>query len=185
MKRTCDLIFALILAIIFFIPLIFIYIVIVINSVESPIYWSNRIGKDNKVFRMAKFRSMKINAPEIATHELKNPNIWLTSLGSFLRSTSIDELPQIFNILKGEMSFVGPRPALFNQYDLIEMRTKKNIHRLVPGITGWAQINGRDELSIIDKVFYDQYYLKNKSFFLDLKILWLTIIKVLTSDGVK
>lgn len=185
MKRAFDLIFALILTIILFIPLIFIYIAIVIYSVESPIYWSNRIGKNNKIFRMPKFRSMKINAPEIATHKLKNPNEWHTSLGSFLRSSSIDELPQIFCIIRGEMSFVGPRPALYNQYDLIKMRTERNIHRLLPGITGWAQINGRDEISIIDKVKYDKYYLDNKSFFLDLKILWLTIIKVLTSDGVK
>ena len=168
-----------------FIPWIFIYILLVLNSVESPIYWSDRIGKNNKIFKMPKFRTMKMNTPELATHKLKNPNQWLTYFGSFLRRSSLDELPQIISIIKGDMSFVGPRPALYNQYDLIEMRTKRNVHRLIPGITGWAQIHGRDEISIIEKVEFDKYYLDNRSFFLDLKIIWLTIIKVLTSDGVK
>ena len=185
MKRILDLVLAILFIIFFIIPFIIIYLAIKFNSCGDPIYWSNRIGRYNKLFRMPKFRSMKIDTPEIATHELTDPEQWLTPLGAFLRKYSLDELPQIISIISGEMSFVGPRPALFNQYDLIKMRTDKGIQRLVPGITGWAQINGRDELSLSEKVNFEEEYLKNKSIFFDIKIIILTIKKVLTSDGVK
>jgi O-antigen biosynthesis protein WbqP len=142
---------------------------------KGPIlYWSDRVGMDNRIFKMPKFRTMRIDTPPVATHLLTNPDAYLTPIGSFLRKFSLDELPQLWSILKGHMSFIGPRPALFNQDDLIELRTNKGIHKLVPGITGWAQINGRDDIPIPLKVKYDEYYMKNKSFFLDLKILWLT-----------
>ncbi len=148
-------------------------------------YVSDRIGVGNKIFRMYKFRTMKVGTPPVATHLLKNPDIFLTPLGRFLRKTSLDELPQLFNVLKGDMNFVGPRPALYNQEDLIELRTNKGIHSLRPGITGWAQINGRDELPIPVKVGYDEYYLKYRSFFLDLKIILKTFLKILKSEGIR
>ena len=148
-------------------------------------YWSDRVGKNNTIFRMPKFRSMLIDTPAVATHLLNNPDQHLTPIGTFLRKTSLDELPQIFSILKGDMSFVGPRPALFNQHDLVELRTKKGVHLLTPGLTGWAQINGRDELPIPVKVEFDEYYLMHRSFLLDIKILFMTFFKVLRSEGVK
>ena len=184
MKRILDLVLAIALIIFLVIPFVIIYLFIKFNYCGDPIYWSDRIGRYNKLFRMPKFRSMKIDTPEMATHELTNPEQWLTPLGAFLRKYSLDELPQLMSIISGEMSFVGPRPALFNQYDLIKMRTDKGIHRLVPGITGWAQINGRDTLSLSEKVNFDEEYLKKKSIFFDIKIIWLTIKKVLTSEGV-
>jgi len=149
------------------------------------LYWSDRVGKNNTIFRMPKFRSMLIDTPAVATHLLNNPDQHLTPIGTFLRKTSLDELPQIFSILKGDMSFVGPRPALFNQHDLVELRTKKGVHLLTPGLTGWAQINGRDELPIPVKVEFDEYYLMHRSFLLDIKILFMTFFKVLRSEGVK
>ena len=148
-------------------------------------YWSDRVGKNNTIFRMPKFRSMLIDTPAVATHLLNNPDQHLTPIGTFLRKTSLDELPQIFSILKGDMSFVGPRPALFNPHDLVELRTKKGVHLLTPGLTGWAQINGRDELPIPVKVEFDEYYLMHRSFLLDIKILFMTFFKVLRSEGVK
>lgn len=148
------------------------------------LYWSKRIGQFNEPFLMPKFRSMKLNTPQVATHLLTDAQSRVTVVGKWIRKTSLDEIPQLWSVLKGEMSFVGPRPALFNQDDLIALRTEKNIHQLKPGITGWAQVNGRDELSIADKVSLDEFYLKNKSLKLDLKILWLTFFKVLSSDGV-
>ncbi len=164
--------------------MVFIALLIKLTSKGPIIYWSDRIGINNTIFKMAKFRTMKFNAPAVATHLLKDPDMFLTRIGRFLRKVSFDELPQLFNILKGDMGFVGPRPALFNQYDLIELRSKKNIHKIIPGVTGWAQINGRDDLPIPVKVDFDEYYLKNRSFFLDLKILFLTVLKVLKKEGV-
>jgi len=185
MKRLFDLFLATLCMVIFLIPLILIYISIKINTKDNAFYWSDRVGKDNKIFKMPKFRTMVIDTPELATDKLKDPNQWLTPIGNFLRKSSLDELPQIFCVFAGKMSFVGPRPALFNQYELIEMRTKKGIHRLLPGITGLAQINGRDELNLIDKVEYDNFYLLKKSVLLDIKILFKTISKVISADGVR
>jgi O-antigen biosynthesis protein WbqP len=163
-------------------------IVAILVKITSPgpiIHWSKRIGKNNHIFLMPKFRTMLTKTPQVATHLLERPDAFLTPVGSYLRKTSLDELPQLWSVLTGKMSFVGPRPALFNQDDLVELRTLKNVHSLKPGITGWAQINGRDELPIPVKVTFDEYYLKNRSFALDLKIMFLTFFKVLRSDGVK
>jgi O-antigen biosynthesis protein WbqP len=166
-------------------PLIFLtFLTVKLTSQGAVIHWSSRIGRHNKIFRMPKFRSMRIDTPAVATHLLENPDQYLTPIGSFLRKSSLDELPQLWSILKGDMSFVGPRPALFNQHDLIELRTKHGVDILVPGLTGWAQINGRDELPIPEKVKLDAEYLHRKSFMFDLKILWLTFIKVIRRDGV-
>ena len=184
MKRVFDFTTALILTTIMALPLVIIAVAVKLSSPGPIIYWSDRIGKDNRVFRMPKFRTMRIGAPDVATHLLKDVDIYLTSIGSFLRKTSLDELPQLWSVLKGDMSFVGPRPALFNQNDLIKLRTEKKISKLPPGITGWAQINGRDDISIPGKVLYDEYYLKNRSFSFDLKILWNTIFKVIKKEGV-
>ncbi|MEW6088381.1 MAG: sugar transferase [bacterium] len=185
MKRIFDIFFACLFLIIFFVPMLFISIIIKLTSIGPVLYWSDRIGVNNNIFKMAKFRTMKINTPPVATHLLKDPDIYLTSVGKFLRKTSLDELPQLLNVIRGDMSFVGPRPALFNQYDLIGLRTEKNIHKLKPGITGWAQINGRDELPIPVKVEFDEFYLKNNSFIFDLKILFMTVIKVVNKEGIK
>jgi O-antigen biosynthesis protein WbqP len=184
MKRLFDLILALILCVIFGLPMLVIALLIKLISPGPVLYWSDRVGMNNKIFKMVKFRTMKLDAPAVATHLLKAPDMFLTKIGGFLRKTSLDELPQLFNILKGDMSFVGPRPALFNQHDLIELRSRKNIHKIIPGVTGWAQINGRDELPIPIKVEFDEYYLKNQSFFLDFKILFLTVLKVLKKEGI-
>ncbi len=184
MKRVFDLILSSVLLAILFIPMLAIAFLIKLSSKGSVIFWTDRVGVNNTIFKMAKFRTMKLNAPQVATHLMKNPGIYLTSVGKFLRKYSLDEIPQLFNILKGDMSFVGPRPALFNQYDLIELRTQKNIHKLIPGITGWAQINGRDDLPIPIKVEFDEYYLKNRSFLFDLKILATTLFKVIKQEGV-
>ncbi len=154
------------------------------TSKGGILYWSDRIGIDNKTFKMPKFRSMKANTPAVATHKLKKSDSALTSIGGFLRKSSLDELPQLWSIIKGDMSIVGPRPALFNQDDLIALRTEKGIHKLTPGLTGWAQINGRDELPIPQKVQLDLEYLKKQSFLFDLKIIWLTFLKVIKRDGV-
>ncbi len=159
-------------------------IIIKLTSRGPVLYWSNRVGRDNKIFQMCKFRSMRVNTPVVATHLFKNPETYLTPIGSFLRKFSLDELPQLINILLGEMTFVGPRPALFNQDDLIGLRTKRKVHILVPGITGWAQINGRDDISIPAKVDFDVYYLKNRSLLLDIKIIVFTLFKVLKREGV-
>jgi O-antigen biosynthesis protein WbqP len=165
-KRAFDIIFALLLVFILFIPMVFIAIAVAITSDGAFIFWSDRVGRDNELFQMPKFRTMKQITPVIATHLLSNPHIYLTSIGRFLRKTNLDELPQLYSILRGHMSFVGPRPALFNQYDLIELRTKYHLDKLVPGLTGWAQMNGRDTLSIAEKVYYDLEYSYKKSFFL-------------------
>ena len=184
MKRAFDLFAGVILLLSLVIILLFIAIAIRRTSKGSVLYWSDRIGKNNKIFKMPKFRSMLIDTPAVATHLLDNPGAYLSPIGGFLRSTSLDELPQLFSVLKGDMSFVGPRPALYNQDDLIALRTEKGVDKLLPGITGWAQVNGRDELSIPDKVALDVEYLNYQSFWFDMKILWMTFLKVMSRDGV-
>ncbi|MBZ5759775.1 MULTISPECIES: sugar transferase [Rhizobium] len=183
-KRSFDLFAALAAAILFSIPILVVAICVRATSKGPVLYWSDRVGRDNRIFRMPKFRSMRVDTPAVATHLLSDPKRYLTPIGSFLRRSSLDELPQLWCILKGEMSLVGPRPALFNQQDLIELRTASGVHTLVPGLTGWAQINGRDELPIPDKVRLDAEYLKRRSFAFDLWIILLTAMKVLGRDGV-
>jgi O-antigen biosynthesis protein WbqP len=183
-KRIFDLVTALLLFPFLSIPIFIIMFFVKKSSQGSILYWSNRVGIKNRIFRMPKFRTMRIDTPAVATHLLKNPDSHLTPVGSILRKYSLDELPQVYSVLKGDISFVGPRPALYNQDDLVALRTEKGVHKIVPGITGWAQVNGRDELPIPTKVGYDEYYLKNKSFVFDLKILWLTFSKVLRREGV-
>ncbi|MEA3434898.1 MAG: sugar transferase [Thermodesulfobacteriota bacterium] len=185
MKRIFDTVLAIIFSIIFFFPMLIIALLVKLTSKGSMLYWSDRVGKKNKIFKMPKFRTMKADTPAVATHLMKNPEQYCTSIGSFLRKSSLDELPQLYSVLKGDMSFVGPRPALFNQDDLIELRTKKGIHNLIPGITGWAQINGRDDLPIPEKVDLDEYYLNNHSFMFDLKTLLMTLFSVINSQGVQ
>ena len=184
MKRLVDLAIALLAVGFFAIPMLVLALVIKLTSSGPALYWSNRVGRKNRMFKMPKFRSMRIDTPAVATHLLQNPDQWLTPIGSFLRKSSLDELPQLWSILKGDMSFVGPRPALFNQDDLIAMRTEKGIHELLPGLTGWAQINGRDDMSIHRKVQLDAEYLQRRSLSFDLKILWITALKVVARDGV-
>jgi O-antigen biosynthesis protein WbqP len=184
MKRLFDLVLAIILTILFALPLIVMALAVHLTSSGSALYWSDRVGRDNKIFKMPKFRSMRTDTPAVATHLLDNPQSFLTPIGSFLRRSSLDELPQIWSILVGDMSFVGPRPALYNQDDLIALRTKWKVHTLVPGLTGWAQVNGRDELPIPVKVDLDVEYMQKQSFFFDIYILYLTFIKVLGRDGV-
>jgi O-antigen biosynthesis protein WbqP len=184
MKRSIDLAFCLTSSILLLPVFIIITLAIRITSPGPTLYWSERIGRHNRLFKMPKFRSMRINTPAVATHLLDNPNQWLTPIGSFLRKTSLDELPQLWSIFKGDMSFVGPRPALFNQDDLIKLRTEKGVHEVLPGLTGWAQVNGRDEIPIPQKVQLDAEYLHRQSFFFDLKILWMTALKVFNRDGV-
>ena len=182
--RIFNIILSLLLIIILFPILLSIAILIYLTSEGSILYWSNRVGSNNVIFKMPKFRSMKIRAPDVATHLLDNPSAYLSPIGSFLRRSSLDELPQLFSVLKGDMSFVGPRPALFNQDDLITLRTEKSVDKLLPGITGWAQVNGRDELSIPDKVALDVEYLNRQSFWFDIKISWMTFLKVMKRDSV-
>lgn len=184
MKRAFDLITGCTAMLILVCPMILIAIFVWITSPGPVLYWSERVGRHNRIFKMPKFRSMRIDAPAVATHLLQNPDQWLTPIGSFLRKSSLDELPQLWSILKGDMSFVGPRPALFNQDDLIRLRTEKGVHELVPGLTGWAQVNGRDEVPLSQKVKLDADYLRRRSLMFDLKILWMTILKVLAGNGV-
>jgi len=184
MKRIFDLLLSICLVPVLLFPLLMIAALVRLTSRGPALYWSDRVGEGNKIFKMPKFRTMRIDTPPVATHLLRNPDAYLTSIGSFLRKFSLDELPQLWSILKGHMSFIGPRPALFNQNDLIELRTNKGIHKLVPGITGWAQVNGRDDIPIPLKVKYDEYYMKNKSVFMDLKILYMTLLKVVKAEGV-
>lgn len=184
MKQIFDFFLGLILLALMLIPMFIIAITIRLTSKSSAIYWSDRVGKNNRIFKMPKFRSMKINTPAVATNQLHNPKAYLLPIGSFLRSFSLDELPQLFMVLSGNMSFVGPRPALYNQDDLIALRKQKGVDKLLPGITGWAQVNGRDELSISDKVLLDVEYLNRQSFWFDMKILWMTFIQVVKRDGV-
>lgn len=184
MKRLFDLCLALIVLLFMPLPFLLMILMVRLTSVGSILYWSDRVGRDNKIFKMPKFRTMRVDTPTLATHLLTNPKQFLTPIGSFLRKSSLDELPQLWSILKGDMSFVGPRPALFNQHDLIALRTDYGVHLLTPGLTGWAQINGRDELNLMEKVKLDTEYLHNKSFVLDIKIMLLTVIKVLYRHSV-
>jgi O-antigen biosynthesis protein WbqP len=184
MKRLFDLLLALSAISTLLIPIIITAILVKLTSKGSALYWSDRVGKDNQLFKMPKFRSMKVDTKAVATHLLEDPRSVLTPIGNFLRKSSLDELPQLWSILMGDMSFVGPRPALFNQDDLIALRTEKGVHDLVPGLTGWAQINGRDELPIPQKVALDVEYVQKQSLWFDIKILWLTFLKVLRRDGV-
>ncbi len=184
MKRVFDFILAVFAAIFLLIPIVIVAILVRLTSKGPALYWSDRVGKDNRIFKMPKFRSMKVDTPAVATHLLKDPNSLLTPIGGFLRKSSLDELPQLWCILKGDMSFVGPRPALFNQEDLIALRIEKGVDKVLPGLTGWAQINGRDELPIPQKVDLDAEYLKKQSFRFDFYILWMTFVKVVKRDGV-
>jgi O-antigen biosynthesis protein WbqP len=183
-KRLFDLFVAILALVLLALPLCIVAIAIKLSSRGPVLYWSDRVGKDNRIFKMPKFRSMRIDTPAVATHLLSEPDQYLIPIGSFLRKTSLDELPQLWSILVGDMSLVGPRPALFNQEDLITLRTERGVHALVPGLTGWAQINGRDELSIADKVDFDAAYLRSQSFVLDLTILWKTFMQVWKRDGI-
>ncbi|MEA1988250.1 MAG: sugar transferase [Pseudomonadota bacterium] len=184
MKRLFDLALALFASLFLIIPIIVVVILVKFTSKGPALYWSDRVGKDNKIFKMPKFRSMKTDTPAVATHLLADPKSVLTPIGGFLRKSSLDELPQLWCILKGDMSFVGPRPALFNQDDLIELRTQQGVDKLMPGLTGWAQVNGRDELPIPDKVALDTAYVQKRSMLFDIYILWLTFLKVVKRDGV-
>jgi O-antigen biosynthesis protein WbqP len=184
MKRIFDLILAIFLFLVLLILLLLIAVLVITTSKGPVLYWSERIGKNNKIFKMPKFRSMLTGTPVVATHLLDNPGAYLSPIGRFLRHYSLDELPQLFSVLKGDMSFVGPRPALFNQENLITLRNEKRVSKLLPGITGWAQVNGRDKLSIPDKVALDVEYLNRQSFWFDIKILWITFLKVVKRDGV-
>lgn len=183
-KRLFDLTLALFASIVVAIPVAMVAIAVRFTSDGPALYWSERVGRNNKIFRMPKFRSMRIGTPAVATHLLQDPSTYLTPIGSFLRKSSLDELPQLWSILVGDMSFVGPRPALFNQHDLIALRTQHDVDSLTPGLTGWAQVNGRDELPIPEKVKLDVQYLQRQSLAFDLRILWLTFVKVLRRDGV-
>jgi len=184
MKRLSDLAVALVAAVFFALPIVITALAVRLTSPGPVLYWSDRVGRHNRIFKMPKFRSMRIDTPAVATHLLQKPEQWLTPIGSFLRKSSLDELPQLWSILKGDMSFVGPRPALFNQDDLVALRTEKGVHELLPGLTGWAQVNGRDELPVPQKVQLDVEYLQRQSLLFDMKILWMTALKVLARDGV-
>ena len=184
MKRFSDLALGLFAAIVLLVPIAVVAVLVRLTSPGPALYWSDRVGRHNKIFKMPKFRSMRVGTPAVATHLLADPKSVLTPIGSFIRKSSLDELPQLWSILVGDMSFVGPRPALFNQHDLIELRTQKGVHTLVPGLTGWAQVNGRDELPIPQKVALDAEYLQRRGFWFDIKILWLTCLKVVRRDGV-
>jgi len=183
-KRLFDLVLSLCAALILLLPVVLVALAVRLTSKGPALYWSDRVGKNNLIFKMPKFRSMRVGTPVVATHLLPDAQVHLTPIGSFLRNSSLDELPQLWSILTGDMSFVGPRPALFNQQDLINLRTEQGVQALVPGLTGWAQINGRDNLPISQKVAFDAEYLQLQGFWFDLKILWLTFLKVLRRDGV-
>ncbi|UFS71300.1 sugar transferase [Geomonas sp. RF6] len=185
MKRTLDLVAALLLLVVCAVPMLLVALLVRLTSPGPVLYWSARVGKKNGIFMMPKFRTMRVDTPPVATHLLGDPGRFLTPVGKLLRKSSLDELPQLYSIIRGEMSLVGPRPALFNQEDLIALRTARGIDDLTPGLTGWAQVNGRDDLPIPVKVDYDHYYLKNRSLYLDLRILCLTLLKVAKSDGVQ
>ena len=183
-KRFFDLLLGISAAVVVVLPVILVAIAVRLTSRGPVLFWSARVGCGNQIFRMPKFRSMRVGTPEVATHLLQSPDVHVTAIGSFLRKSSLDELPQLWSILKGDMSFVGPRPALFNQDDLIALRTASDVHHLLPGLTGWAQVNGRDELPIPEKVKLDVEYLQKKSLWFDIRILWLTFVKVVRRDGV-
>lgn len=184
MKRLFDFTCSSLAFIFLAIPMLLTALAVKLTSPGPMLYWSDRVGRENRIFRMPKFRTMRTDTPAVATHLLGNPDQWLTPIGKFLRKSSLDELPQLWSILTGDMSIVGPRPALFNQDDLIALRTEKGVHHLTPGLTGWAQINGRDELPIPVKVEFDEWYLRQRSFLLDLRIIFLTFVKVIRREGV-
>ncbi len=184
MKRVFDLCVGGVAALVLALPIVLVALLVRLTSPGPAFYWSDRVGRNNAIFRMPKFRSMRVGTPAVATHLLADPKSHLTPVGSFLRKSSLDELPQLWSILVGDMSFVGPRPALFNQDDLIALRTQVRVHELVPGLTGWAQVNGRDELPIPEKVKLDVEYLQQQSLWFDIRILWLTFVRVLRRDGV-
>lgn len=183
-KRFLDLAMATAGVLVLWPVLLLVLLTVKITSKGPAIYWSPRVGRNNRLFDMPKFRTMRVDTPAVATHLLQDPKFYLTSVGNFLRKTSLDELPQLWSILKGDMSIVGPRPALFNQHDLIALRTEYGIDQLTPGLTGWAQINGRDELPIPIKVALDREYSQNQSLWLDVKIIAKTIGKVISRDNV-
>ena len=184
MKRVFDICLGCLAALILFVPVLLVAIAVRLTSKGPALYWSDRVSRNNVIFKMPKFRSMRVGTPAVATHLLADAQAHLTPIGSFLRKSSLDELPQLWSILAGDMSFVGPRPALFNQQDLIALRTELGVHTLVPGLTGWAQVNGRDELPIPEKVKLDVAYLQRQSLWFDIRILWMTFVKVLRRDGV-
>ncbi len=184
MKRLMDIVLGVLAAGVLAIPLLLVALLVRLTSQGPVLYWSDRVGRDNRLFRMPKFRTMRVDAPAVASHLLPNPEGYLTPVGGALRRTSLDEIPQLWSVMKGDMSFVGPRPALFNQDDLITLRTESGVHELTPGITGWAQINGRDDLSIREKVRLDTEYLRRRSFLMDLSILGRTLLRVVTGEGV-
>jgi O-antigen biosynthesis protein WbqP len=184
MKRVFDLLLAALAGCFLLLPVLLVALMVRLTSKGPVLYWSDRVGRHNVIFKMPKFRSMRMGTPALATHLLSNPDSYLTPIGSFLRKSSLDELPQLWSIIKGDMSFVGPRPALFNQHDLIDLRTRSGVDALVPGLTGWAQVNGRDELPIPVKVKLDVDYLNRRSLWFDIRILWLTLVKVIRRDGV-
>lgn len=184
MKRGFDIFLGSLAALILFVPVLLVAMAVRLTSNGPALYWSDRVGRNNVIFKMPKFRSMRVGTPAVATHLLADAQSHLTPIGSFLRKSSLDELPQLLSILSGDMSFVGPRPALFNQQDLISLRTELGVHELVPGLTGWAQVNGRDELPIPDKVKLDVEYLQQQSLSFDIRILWITFLKVLKRDGI-
>jgi O-antigen biosynthesis protein WbqP len=179
MKRVFDLFLAAVASLLLLIPCVLVAVLVGITSKGPILYWSDRVGRENRIFKMPKFRSMRVGTPAVATHLLSDPSSYLTPIGSFLRKSSLDELPQLWSIIKGDMSFVGPRPALYNQNDLIELRTQYGVDKLVPGLTGWAQVNGRDELPIPQKVAFDSEYLQKQSIVFDIRILWMTALKVI------
>lgn len=185
MKRIFDLVLAIFILIGLMLPILLVALMVRITSIGPVLYWSDRVGRNNAIFKMPKFRSMRVDTPAVATHLLSDPNRFLTPIGSFLRKSSLDELPQLWSIIRGDMSFVGPRPALFNQYDLIELRTQHGVDKLLPGLTGWAQINGRDELPILEKVRLDVDYIHLQSFWFDLKVIFWTFLKVLKKEGIQ
>ncbi len=184
MKRLFDLVLGGVAAVLLLVPVLLVALAVRLTSTGPALYWSDRVGLNNVIFKMPKFRSMRVGTPAVATHLLTDATSHMTPIGSFLRKSSLDELPQLWSILKGDMSFVGPRPALFNQYDLIDLRTAQGVHALVPGLTGWAQVNGRDELPIAQKVVLDAEYLVRQGFWFDIQILWMTFLKVVRRDGV-
>lgn len=183
-KRFFDVLLACLAAVLLLLPASLVALLVKLSSPGPVLYWSDRVGRGNRIFSMPKFRSMRVGTPAVATHLLTDPQACLTPVGSFLRKSSLDELPQLWSILVGDMSFVGPRPALYNQYDLIALRSECGVHELLPGLTGWAQVNGRDELPIAQKVELDSEYLQRQSLWLDIRILWMTFAKVLHGEGV-
>jgi O-antigen biosynthesis protein WbqP len=183
-KRSFDFLVALLLSLILLVPIVVLAILVRVTSPGPALYWSDRVGRNNRIFKMPKFRSMRIGTPAVATHLLEDPQAYLTPIGGFLRRSSLDELPQLWSILTGELSLVGPRPALFNKYDLIALRTEQQVHTLRPGLTGWAQVNGRDELPIPVKVKFDVEYMQRQGLVFDIKILCLTFLKVISRSGV-